>query len=107
MSCLLRFSIWRGLIDESKQLFKDKLKFVFYANTDKKEELRNLADMNYIDGVVYLDPDNITFKRNRLPKDTKYSCFLLDSENKVIAVGNPSVNSSIWELYKNKIRKGG
>jgi hypothetical protein len=29
-----------------------------------------------------------------------FQCFLLDKDNKVLAVGNPAVNFKIWELYK-------
>ena len=37
---------------------------------------------------------------NKFPSTPEYQCFLLDKDNKVLLVGNPSLASGIWFLYK-------
>ena len=37
---------------------------------------------------------------NHFPENETYQCFLLDSINKVMAVGNPIRNPKVWDLYK-------
>jgi hypothetical protein len=40
---------------------------------------------------------------NRFPDESTYQCFLLDKNNKVLMIGNPSLNPKIWELYKQQV----
>ena len=40
---------------------------------------------------------------NHFPNKIEYQCFLLDSNNKVLMIGNPTLNQKIWELYKEVI----
>jgi hypothetical protein len=37
---------------------------------------------------------------NHLPDEPAFQCFLLDKDNKVLAIGNPAYNPKVWELYK-------
>jgi hypothetical protein len=39
----------------------------------------------------------------RLNFQMEYQCFLLDSNNKGLMIGNPTLNPKIWELYKQTI----
>ena len=32
-----------------------------------------------------------------------YQCFLLDKDNKVVMIGNPTLNPAIWDLYKQTV----
>jgi hypothetical protein len=44
--------------------------------------------------------DELNNKLNHFPNNPTFQCFLLDKNNKVLAIGNPANNTKIWELYK-------
>ena len=49
---------------------------------------------------VAVDRNNTFGLLNNLPKKVEYHTFLLDSDNRVLAIGNPVLNPKIKELYK-------
>jgi len=54
---------------------------------------------------VYIDKGNYFHKNNPdIPSDNRLHTFLLDVNNKVILVGNPLYNKTLWELYKEQIQ---
>jgi hypothetical protein len=58
------------------------------------------ADFNY---PVFIDKKNGINQLNNFPQQQEYQCFLLDKNNKILFLGNPSINPNIWELYKRYI----
>lgn len=42
---------------------------------------------------------------SELPQGVQYQTFLLNKENKIIAVGNPVVNSTVKQLYQSIMEK--
>jgi len=59
--------------------------------------LLNREDFTY---PVFIDETNSIDSLNHFPQQPEFQCFLLDGDNKVVAIGNPASNSRIWELYK-------
>jgi hypothetical protein len=97
-SCKLRLHVWKTYIEQ----FVSKVNFIFYfqpKNENEKELLLLLINeqFNY---PVYIDKRSELDKLNHLPENPAFQCFLLDKNNKVIAIGNPACNHKIWELYK-------
>jgi hypothetical protein len=56
--------------------------------------------MNY---PVFIDEKNEINRLNHFPTLMEYQCFLLDKDNKVLLIGNPTLNLRIWEMYKQVI----
>jgi hypothetical protein len=52
---------------------------------------------------VFLDVDDQLNKRNQLPRNPVYQCFLLDKFDRVLLIGNPVLNPQIWLLFKKAI----
>jgi lipocalin len=52
---------------------------------------------------VFFDTANNINKLNKFNPNAKYQCFLLDKNNKVVFVGNPTYSYAIWQLYKKTI----
>jgi Protein of unknown function (DUF1573). len=48
---------------------------------------------------VCIDEEDRVNKLNNFPKEMAFQTFLLDNDNKVIAMGNPILNPQIKELY--------
>ena len=102
-SCDLRIDVWKMLIKEADTVMRDKVDFVFYFNPKKNEDLSDLFKRENFKNMVYMDTNDELNKINHFPKTMEYQCFLLDGHNKILAVGNPTLNGNVWELYKKTI----
>jgi hypothetical protein len=105
-SCRLKLlSTWKKIIEESDTVFGRKPEFVFFFQSKKAGE-KDLQDNLKLHGFrhpVPFDKGNEIGQLNNFPSDPEYQCFLLDSDNKVLIVGNPSLNLGIWTLFKKVI----
>jgi hypothetical protein len=102
-ACKLQLPSWKNLIAEADSLFNDKLEFLFFFQQKNKNELISLLNMYKFDYPVFIDETNEIDRLNHFPKEPQYQCFLLDKDNRVLAVGNPVQNPKVWELYKKVI----
>ena len=105
-SCRLRISEWKKIIQESDSVFTRKPEFVFIFQPKRRDEkeLLSLFKQNGFHHPFFFDRQNEMGKLNRnFPSNPEYQCFLLNNDNKVILVGNPSLVSGIWILYKRVI----
>ncbi|MDR2233767.1 MAG: DUF1573 domain-containing protein [Tannerella sp.] len=104
-TCRMKISVWKQLMAEADSLFPgqmDLLMFYQPKNRDVKEVMSQmrLYDFRY---PVFIDTENLIDKSNRFPAIDDFRCFLLDGDNKVVLIGNPTINPAIWELYKQQI----
>ncbi|MDR1340074.1 MAG: DUF1573 domain-containing protein [Prevotellaceae bacterium] len=104
-SCRLKLSEWNKIMRESDTVFIRKPEFVLFFQPKKKDEkeLAFIFRQNGFRHPVFVDKENEIGKLNNFPSKLEYQCFLLDKDNKVIIVGNPSLNLKVWELYKRQI----
>jgi len=101
--CKLRLYNWKQLIAESDSLFSNQLGFLLFFHPKDKKELQFLFKRDHFDYPVFIDNTNQIYSLNNFPDNRTYQCFLLDKDNKVVMIGNPAINPSIWELYKEQI----
>ncbi|MDR0605025.1 MAG: DUF1573 domain-containing protein, partial [Bacteroidales bacterium] len=95
-SCKLQLPTWKSYIEE----LKDKVDFIFWLYPKNNNELfLLLLEMQFIH-PVYIDRNDELNKLNHFPNNPMFQCFLLDKNDKVLAIGNPANNPKIWELYK-------
>jgi hypothetical protein len=101
-NCRLKLSQWKKIMKESDTVFTRKPEFLFFFQPKKEDEkeLAFLFQQNGFHHPVFIDKNNEIGKLNSFPFKPEYQCFLLDRDNKVIIVGNPSLNSGIWILLK-------
>ena len=103
VDCKLKLFLWKQLIEEADNLFKDKLGFLLFFHPKDKKELQFLLKRDRMGYPVFMDLENKINLLNHFPKEQSYQCFLLDKDNKVVMIGNPTLNPQIWELYKEHI----
>lgn len=99
-SCTLRLQAWKNYIQEADSLLGNNLDFLFYFQPKDEKELQFLIKRDKFEHLIFMDRDAKLLKLNSFPSEMEYQCFLLDSNNKVISIGNPTLNPKIWELYK-------
>jgi hypothetical protein len=95
--CKLGMDKWKLYIQE----MDSTINFLFYFHPKNEKELVSLLKREkFVNYPVYIDTNDELNKLNHFPYDPTFHCFLLDKDNKVLAIGNPAKNIKIWELYK-------
>lgn len=98
-SCKLHLHDWAKLIDEFDSIYPNTVQFLFYFSPRKKEEIRRTLLLNKFYYPICIDEQDSINILNNFPSDFNFQTFLLDADNKIIAVGNPVYNIKIKELY--------
>lgn len=88
--CKLQPHKWYSIINELDSIGNIPVILIIESDSLKINE-SNLP--------IYYDANNSFFIANDLPSDSRFHCFLLDENNKVILIGNPVQNPKIKELY--------
>ena len=104
-SCRLNLVDWRKLISESDTSFirKPEYVFIFQPKKNGNQELYTILRSSGFRYPVFIDKDNEFNKNNKFLSNPEFQCFLLDKDNKIVMVGNPSLIKRIWILYKKVI----
>ncbi|MFW5700282.1 MAG: hypothetical protein ACOCWM_01220 [Cyclobacteriaceae bacterium] len=101
--CKLQLIEWDYLINELNYVQGDKLSFLFFLHPKDITELQLLIQRNNFQHPVFIDTKNEINLMNKFAKQSKYHCFLLDKNNKILVIGNPVQSIEILELYKQQI----
>ena len=104
-SCKFNLVDWKSIMNESDTIFIQKPEFIFIFQPKKngEKELHTVLRNNGFRHPVFVDKENQVYRINKFPSNPDYQCFLLDKDNKVVMVGNPSLIKGIWSLYKKVI----
>ena len=82
---------------------------IIYLFTPQKEYLHRLQIVlktNTFDYPLFIDQNTSFVKQNpMLPPNQQLHSFLLDKNNRVVLVGSPLHNPTLWALYKRTIKK--
>lgn len=98
--CSMKLSEWNEVIDEFKANEESVVEFLMIVNTRNGEAVRHLIERDKFMHPISIDSNADFRKQNNLPFRHIYNTFLLDSENMVIAIGNPVENPKILDLYR-------
>lgn len=102
-SCRLGIDRWKMWMAEYEQEVTEKVEFLFYFQPKSERELRILLKRDRFEHPVYIDVAGELNRINQFPKNEQYHCFLLDRDNRVLLVGNPTRNRAVGKLYKKVI----
>jgi len=104
--CRMRINLWKYLIEEADSLFPGQLSFLFYFQPKATEPkaIHYLLRRHQFDYPVFVDEKDQLDEMNNLPQNINFQCFLLDSHNQVVLIGNPVMNPQMWPLYKKAIK---
>ena len=104
-SCKLQLHKWNELIHEIDSLTNGTVPVLFFFHP-KSRDLREISYLLKRDGIdipVCMDLQDNLNSINRFPSHQEFQTFLLDSENKVVFVGNPVNNLRVKEMYLSEI----
>ena len=104
-SCIAKLEKWDTLFNLTQS--KQDIGILFYLYTSDFSLFRKrIYNHNVQQYPLILDKEFEYIDNNGLPfKKKVYQTFLLDSNNRVILVGNPIYNKKLMKLYKQEINK--
>ena len=105
-SCKLQLPRWKEFMHEVDSLAQGKVPFVFYFHPKDVKELRYITRRDAFTYPVCFDEKDDFNALNRFPGEMTFQSFLLNRENKVIAIGNPVHNPKVKELYLQRLTNG-
>lgn len=102
--CYEELKIWKNYINE---IDTSQVGLIFVVSTFNKliefNDINNsLLKFNY---PYFQDDGEKIVRENNLSDDRLLKTFLLDSTNKVILIGNPTMHESLYNLYQMEINK--
>ena len=103
-TCVSKLKNWESCVDILKnQGYENKL---FFIIEDVDSAFFNQAYGKRIpQGLTFFfDKNSVFSKVNKLPNKKMLKTFLIDSENKILLVGNPSVDKRLWNLYLDEMK---
>ena len=103
-SCKLQLPRWKELMAEVDSLTGGSVPFMFYFHPKDVKELRYLTRRDAFTHPVCFDKEDELNDLNHFPSDMTFQTFLLDKDNKVVAIGNPVLNPKIKDLYLDVIK---
>lgn len=107
-SCAIsKLDDWGSIIDSAKLINSD-FEAIFLLSPSHLEYKKVLREMMLQPSEynIVLDSHNEFPKHNpHIPKDTRFHTMLLDKKNRVIVVGSPLYNPSIWNLTKEMLKE--
>ena len=105
MSCKLQLPRWKDFISEIDSLTGHFIPFVFYFHPNDIKELRYITRRDNFEYPICIDVEDKFNSLNHFPDKMEFQTFLIDMNNKVVAIGNPIHNPKVKELYR-KILSG-
>ncbi len=98
-NCRMKLKDWEKVINSFKSFPDIDVNFLMIVGSDKREDIERLIKDNNFHNPVAIDSVGLFSKANPLPSRPEHQTFLLDADNKVIALGNPVYNPKVKELY--------
>ena len=98
-SCKLQLPRWTQFMHEVDSTMNRNIPFVFYFHPKDMKELRYITRRDaFTYPVCFDEKDNFNIL-NHFPSEMTFQTYLLDKDNKVVAIGNPVHNPKVKELY--------
>lgn len=90
---------WSEFMNEMDSLTDGDVHFVFYFNSKDKQKLRYITLRDNFTYPICFDDKGLFDGLNQFSKEFPIQSFLLDTEDKVLTVGDPINNNKTKELY--------
>lgn len=98
-SCKLQLPEWEMFMIETDSLVKNPPSYHFFFHPKDLKELKYILQRDRFTSPICIDLEDEFNQLNRFPHDMAFHTFLLDSLNRVIAIGNPVHNPNIKDLF--------
>ena len=98
-SCKLQLPRWTDFIAQLDSINSVSTSVSFFMHPKDKKEMACILRRANFTHPVCIDETDAFNKLNHFPSEMEFQTFLLDKDNKVVAIGNPVHNPKVKELY--------
>ena len=98
-SCKLQLPRWKELMAEVDSVVSGRVPFLFYFHPKDMKEMRYVTRRDGFTYPVCFDEGDELNRLNHFPSEMAFQTFLLDADNRVVALGNPVHNPEVKSLY--------
>ena len=102
ISCKLQLNRWKAFMAEEEVA---DVRFLFFFSPEKRRDIVSTLKANAFTHPVCIDESKKLDRLNHFPTEFGGQTFLLDKDNRILAIGNPIHNPRVKDLYL-KIIKG-
>lgn len=104
--CKMKLPLWSEFLDELQGATDCDINFLMLIDSKEYEEV--IANVMKSDFVHPIGIDTLSHfkRRNKFPDRDDFQTVLLDSEDRILLLGNPVKNPKIRELYKKIVEDG-
>lgn len=103
ISCKLNLIQWDKFIKQVKKESNKSIAVMFYISNSNKTDVNLILKHNKFYYPVCIDKNDSLNILNKFPSNLMFQTFLLNAENRVVAIGNPVHNNNIKQLHLNII----
>lgn len=101
-NCLEDLIEWKQIINKIEN---QNVSFHFYVEAPDWKHIKNYLKAWEFDSPVIVDSNYWLRKNNVLPEEVFLNTFLLNHENRIVLIGNPTKNIQLQNLYMETINK--
>ena len=98
-SCKLKLAEWEKFITVVDSIRPHTVQFLFFLCPKNGMEIYQTLRVERFKHPICIDEGDYLNKLNHFPADMAFQTFLLDNDNRVVAMGNPIHNLKVRELY--------
>ena len=98
-SCKLKLAEWEKFITVVDSIRPHTVQFLFFLCPKNGMEIYQTLRVERFKHPICIDEEDHLNKLNHFPADMAFQTFLLDNDNRVVAMGNPIHNLKVRELY--------
>lgn len=102
-SCKLQLHKWKEFISELDSLTNGSVPVIFFFHPKDMREISYLMKRDGIEIPVCIDLDDELNALNKFPSSQEFQTFLLNEENKIVYIGNPTHNASVKDMYLSEV----
>lgn len=99
ISCKLQLPKWKEFMHETDSLAQGLVSYRFYFHPKDLKDIKYILRRDAFNYPVCIDLNDEFNQLNQFPSDMTFQTFLVDSLNRVVAIGNPIHNAKVKELY--------
>lgn len=108
-ACNMKLYQWKCIISELQSINKDlNIGFLMILDSSNKKDFYRVLSEEKFPLPISFDTNHQFLRLNQIPQKKmfdQFHTFLVDSDNVVLAIGNPVVNPKIKSLFKKIINK--
>lgn len=102
-TCNVKLAEWIKMMALTDSVAPGKVSYLFFLDNGKMNDIRHMLKQTGLELPVCIDNNSLLNQLNQFSENPLFHTFLLDKDNQVLVVGNPTSSPDMRELYMQQI----